>query len=54
MMKRILTILIEIEEKEKTHWIWDNHLLGTVCNGIRVLTICEGDQIKDITEQDEE
>lgn len=48
--KRILTLLVEIDEKDISTWIWDSHISGTSSHGINVIAICEGDQLKDIEE----
>jgi Protein of unknown function (DUF551) len=42
MKKRILTIEVEIEDKEKSAWIWDNHMNNGGSNGVYVSSIRSG------------
>lgn len=48
MAKRMLTLLVELDENEKPSWIWDSHMNGDFINGVNVVCIGEGDQFKDI------
>lgn len=47
MEKRILTLVIELDNKDDTLWIWDAHKEQKIMNGIRIFAIGEGDQICD-------
>ncbi len=47
MTKRILTLLVELEEYNKPDWIWNCHLDKEFHHGIRVIAIGEGDQMSD-------
>lgn len=56
MTKRTLTLLVEVYDQEKAAWIWDLHAgsLEVTDLGIDVICIAEGDQIKDIEDDDED
>ena len=54
MKKRILTLLIEVQDVYDAAWIWDSHSLAETCNGINILAIAEGDQTKELNDEDEE
>lgn len=41
-MNRILTIEIEITDKDKADWIWDSHVHRKSKYGVQVLGIFEG------------
>lgn len=51
-MNRILTLQVEITDKEKAKWIWDNHSGKDTGNGIYVQCIWEG-KVSDYPEEDE-
>lgn len=53
MIKRMLTILVELDENNKPSWIWDSHMNGEFINGVNVICIGEGDQFKEIEDDDE-
>lgn len=52
-MKRILTLQVEITDKEKAAWIWNNHLGKDTNNGVYVQVIQEG-KIQDESYDDDE
>ena len=41
-MKRILTLQVEITDREKASWIWDNHSGKDTGSGVYVMCIWEG------------
>lgn len=43
MPNRILTIQVEITDKEKAAWIWDNHMGKDTGNGVIVTVIRNGE-----------
>ena len=36
MTKRILTLLIEVQDVYDAAWIWDSHSLAETCNGVKI------------------
>ncbi len=52
--RRILTLLIELHEDQSTTWLWNSLGAQIFWNGIRVKTMCEGDQIKSIEDQEKD
>ena len=44
-MNRVLTLLIEIVDKEQASWIWDAHSYMQPIHGVNVLVIAEGNEI---------
>ena len=43
---RKLTIVLDVLDKEKAQWLWDNHLNGDTSSGIRVTSISNGDLVE--------
>lgn len=46
-MNRVLTIQIEITNKEMANWIWSTHMNGSSQHGVHVQGIYEGPMPKD-------
>lgn len=53
MTKRTLTLLIEVDQDNKPIWIWDSHQASRCWHGVKILAIGEGDQFKDIEDEEE-
>ncbi len=53
MPKRILTLLVELEDKDTNNWIWDSHKDHKSLHGVKVKIICEGDQINYFEDENE-
>ncbi len=52
-MKRILTLQVEITDREKASWIWENNSGKDTGNGIHVMSLMEG-KICDMRDNDDE
>jgi hypothetical protein len=46
IMRRILTIQVEIVDKMQAEWIWNNHMKNDSCHGVLVTAIHEGPIVK--------
>jgi hypothetical protein len=54
MERRILTIEVEIEDKEKASWIWNNHMNHEGSHGVYVTAIQSGPIPKPNEEKEED
>ena len=45
--ERTLTLVVSFDDEKATEWIWDAHKEGVEKNGIRVLVIAEGNQVRE-------
>lgn len=55
MTKRQLTLLVEFDNdnENKPDWIWMSHAENLIINNVKVLAIGEGDQMKDLMQDNE-
>ena len=51
--KRVITVVLEIDNAEEAKAIWDSHLACKNLNGCRVAAIAEGDLVKKVEELDD-
>ena len=54
MNKRTLTLLVEFDQDDKPDWIWLSHMLNKPIHKVHILAIGEGDQFKDIEDEEED
>lgn len=51
---RVLTIQIEIVDKEQAAWIWDTHMNGAVFHGVEITAIHEGGIVEELYAEEED
>lgn len=49
---RVVTFAVEVEPG-KSKWLWDSHITKTFLNGVKVVSIAEGDAVRELAERDE-
>ena len=54
MEKRILTLVVEIDQNERPDWIWQSHILKEKIHGIHVISITEGNECQELENTIEE
>lgn len=52
MNKRILTLVIEIDDIKKPNWIWESHKNGEYINDIFIMSISEGNCLEEFEKDD--